>query len=165
VFDNVLIARSGAMRCTLAEALLRLPRQRREEREQRERTQQIIDSLALGAHAHTLVRDLPYGTQKLVELARAMALEPVLMLLDEPAAGMNNREIDALGDTLRRLQQATGATLLLIEHSMPLVMSISDTITVMHNGAFLAQGSPREIEQNPAVVEAYLGGGKSGKRR
>jgi len=165
VFDNVLIARSGAMRCTLAEALLRLPRQRREEREQRERTQQIIDSLALGAHAHTLVRDLPYGTQKLVELARAMALEPVLMLLDEPAAGMNNREIDALGDTLRRLQRATGATLLLIEHSMPLVMSISDTITVMHNGAFLAQGSPREIEQNPAVVEAYLGGGKSGKRR
>jgi branched-chain amino acid transport system ATP-binding protein len=163
VFDNVLIARSGAMRCTLAEALLRLPRQRREEREQRERTQQIIDSLALGAHAHTLVRDLPYGTQKLVELARAMALEPVLMLLDEPAAGMNNREIDALGDTLRRLQQATGATLLLIEHSMPLVMSISDTITVMHNGAFLAQGSPREIEQNPAVVEAYLGGGKSGQ--
>ena len=165
VFDNVLIARSSAMRCTLAEALLRLPRQRREEREQRERTQQIIDSLALGAHAHTLVRDLPYGTQKLVELARAMALEPVLMLLDEPAAGMNNREIDALGDTLRRLQQATGATLLLIEHSMPLVMSISDTITVMHNGAFLAQGSPREIEQSPAVVEAYLGGGKSGKRR
>jgi ABC-type branched-subunit amino acid transport system ATPase component len=165
VFDNVLIARSGAMKCTLAEALLRLPRQRREERAQRERTQQIIDSLKLGAHAHTLVRDLPYGTQKLVELARAMALEPVLMLLDEPAAGMNNREIDALGDTLRRLQQATGATLLLIEHSMPLVMSISDTITVMHNGAFLAQGSPREIEQNPAVVEAYLGGGKSGKRR
>ena len=165
VFDNVLIARSITMRSTLAEALLRLPRQRREEREQRERTQQIVDGLNLGAHAHTLVRDLPYGTQKLVELARAMALEPVLMLLDEPAAGMNNREIDALGDTLRRLQSATGATLLLIEHSMPLVMSISDTITVMHNGAFLAQGTPRDIEQNPAVIEAYLGGGKSGKRR
>ncbi|UUZ66443.1 ABC transporter ATP-binding protein (plasmid) [Polaromonas sp. P1-6] len=164
-FDNVLIARSVAMRSTLAEALLRLPRQRREEREERERTQQLLDSLGLGAHAHTLVGDLPYGTQKLVELARAMALEPVLMLLDEPAAGMNNREIDALGATLKRLQAATGATLLLIEHSMPLVMSISDTITVMHNGAFLAQGSPREIEQHPAVIEAYLGGGKSGKRR
>mgnify|MGYP002039133144 FL=1 len=87
------------------------------------------------------------------------------MLLDEPAAGMNNREIDALGETLKRLQASTQATLLLIEHSMPLVMSISDTITVMHNGAFLAQGSPREIENHPAVVEAYLGGGKSGKRR
>ncbi|RZL65179.1 MAG: ABC transporter ATP-binding protein [Variovorax sp.] len=165
VFDNVLIARSVAMRSTLAEALLRLPRQRREEREQREHTERIIEGLGLSAHAHTVVRDLPYGTQKLVELARAMALEPVLMLLDEPAAGMNNREIDALGQTLRNLQAATGATLLLIEHSMPLVMSISDTITVMHNGAFLAQGTPRDIEQNPAVVEAYLGGGKSGKRR
>ncbi|MDN4590938.1 ABC transporter ATP-binding protein [Xenophilus aerolatus] len=165
VFDNVLIARSLAMRATLAEALLRLPRQRREERTERERTASILESLRLDAHAHTLVRDLPYGTQKLVELARAMALEPVLMLLDEPAAGMNNREIDALGETLRQLQASTGATLLLIEHSMPLVMSISDTITVMHNGAFLAQGTPREIESHPAVVEAYLGGGKSGQRR
>ncbi|SIR70364.1 ABC transporter ATP-binding protein [Pseudacidovorax sp. RU35E] len=165
VFDNVLIARSQAMRATLAEALLNLPRQRREERAERERVQALLEELRLAPHAHTLVRDLPYGTQKLVELARAMALEPVLMLLDEPAAGMNNREIDALGDTLRTLQARTGATLLLIEHSMPLVMSISDTITVMHNGAFLAQGTPREIESHPAVIEAYLGGGKSGQRR
>ncbi|WP_295376710.1 ABC transporter ATP-binding protein [uncultured Pseudacidovorax sp.] len=165
VFDNVLIARSQAMRATLAEALLNLPRQRREERAERERVQALLEALRLAPHAHTLVRDLPYGTQKLVELARAMALEPVLMLLDEPAAGMNNREIDALGDTLRTLQARTGATLLLIEHSMPLVMSISDTITVMHNGAFLAQGTPREIESHPAVIEAYLGGGKSGQRR
>lgn len=165
VFDNVLIARSMAMRATLAEALLALPRQQREEREQREHTASVLEKLNLQAHAHTVVRDLPYGTQKLVELARAMALEPQLMLLDEPAAGMNNREIDALGETLKRLQASTQATLLLIEHSMPLVMSISDTITVMHNGAFLAQGTPKEIEAHPAVVEAYLGGGKSGKRR
>lgn len=165
VFDNVLIARHSAMRATLAEALLALPRQRFEEREQREYVARLLEQLNLQHHAHVVVRDLPYGTQKLVELARAMALEPHLMLLDEPAAGMNNREIDALGDTLRRLQQSTRATLLLIEHSMPLVMSISDTITVMHNGAFLAQGCPRDIERHPAVVEAYLGGGKSGKRR
>ena len=165
VFDNVLIARAIAMRATLAEALLRLPRQRREEREERERAQQIIESLGLSAHSQVQIRDLPYGTQKLVELARAMALQPRLMLLDEPAAGMNNREIDALGRTLKELQARTGATLLLIEHSMPLVMSISDTITVMHNGRFLAQGTPREIERHPAVVEAYLGGGKSGQRR
>lgn len=165
VFDNVLIARHSAMRATLAEALLALPRQRQEERAEREHVAHLLEQLQLQHHAHAVVRDLPYGTQKLVELARAMALEPRLMLLDEPAAGMNNREIDALGDTLRRLQQSTGATLLLIEHSMPLVMSISDTITVMHNGAFLAQGNPRDIENHPAVVEAYLGGGKSGKRR
>ena len=94
-----------------------------------------------------------------------MALEPKLMLLDEPAAGMNNREIERLGRTLKKLQADTGAALLLIEHSMPLVMSISDTITVMHNGKFLAEGTPKEIERHPAVLEAYLGGGKSGKRR
>jgi ABC-type branched-subunit amino acid transport system ATPase component len=165
VFDNVLIARSIAMHATLAEALLRLPRQRREEKLQRERTAQILESLQLAQHAHVQIRDLPYGTQKLVELARAMALEPKLMLLDEPAAGMNNREISRLGQTLRNLQAETGAALLLIEHSMPLVMSISDTITVMHNGRFLAEGTPKEIERHPEVLEAYLGGGKSGKRR
>ncbi len=168
VFDNVLIARSMAMRATLAEALLRLPRQRREERAQRERTAAILDGLGLAGQAQVAVRDLAYGTQKLVELARAMALDPKLLLLDEPAAGMNNREIEALGRTLKTLQQRTGATLLLIEHSMALVMSISDTITVMHNGRFLAQGSPREIERHPEVVAAYLGGGKratSGQRR
>lgn len=165
VFDNVLIARSMAMRATLAEALLRLPRQRREERAERERTAAILDGLGLASQAQVAVRDLAYGTQKLVELARAMALEPKLLLLDEPAAGMNNREIETLGRTLKTLQQRTGATLLLIEHSMPLVMSISDTITVMHNGRFLAQGTPREIERHPEVVAAYLGGGKSGQRR
>ena len=165
VLDNVLIARSIAMRATLAEALLRLPRQRREERLEHERALAVIDALGLSDHRHMAVRDLAYGTQKLVELARAMALEPRLMLLDEPAAGMNNREIEALGRMLKDLQARSGATLLLIEHSMPLVMSISDTITVMHNGRFLAQGTPREIERHPAVVEAYLGGGKSGRRR
>jgi branched-chain amino acid transport system ATP-binding protein len=165
VFDNVLIARSIAMRATLAEALLRLPRQRREERAERARSAAILDTLGLAPHASTPVRDLAYGTQKLVELARAMALEPKLMLLDEPAAGMNNREIEALGRTLKDLQARTGAALLLIEHSMPLVMSISDTITVMHNGRFLAEGTPREIERHPEVVAAYLGGGKSGQRR
>jgi len=164
VFDNVLIARSVAMRATLFEAMLGLARQRREERTERARTRAILEELRLTPYADTLVCDLPYGTQKLVELARAMALEPVLMLLDEPAAGMNNREVQTLGQTLRQLQARTGVTMLLIEHSMPLVMSISDTITVMHNGAFLAQGTPREIESHPAVVQAYLGGGKSGKQ-
>lgn len=97
-----------------------LPRQLREEREERERVEIVLEKLNLQAHAHAVVRDLPYGTQKLVELARAMALGPRLMLLDEPAAGMNNREIDALGETLKRLQASAQATLLLIEHSMPL---------------------------------------------
>ena len=124
-----------------------------------------LDLLGLGALADTLATKLPYGTQRRVEIARALMGRPRFLLLDEPAAGMNNREIERLGHTLKKLQADTGASLLLIEHSMPLVMSISDTITVMHNGKFLAQGAPREIERHPAVVEAYLGGGKSGKRR
>ena len=165
VFDNVLIARSLSMKATLWEALLRLPRQRKEEASERHRTEQILTDLGLMRYARSVIRDLPYGVQKLVELARALALEPRLLLLDEPAAGMNNREIDTLGQTLKALQHKTGSTLLLIEHSMPLVMSISDTITVMHNGRFLAQGAPRDIESHPEVVAAYLGGGRSGQRR
>jgi ABC-type branched-subunit amino acid transport system ATPase component len=163
VFDNLLIARTQAMRATLAEALFRLPRQRLEERREKDYVLHLLNRVGLADLAQSTVRDLPYGTQKRVELARAMALEPVLMLLDEPAAGMNRNEIEALGQTLRQIQSDTGATLLLIEHSMPLVMSLSDTITVMHNGALLAQGTPAEIEAHPEVVAAYLGGGKSGK--
>lgn len=165
VFDNVLIARSVAMKATLAEALLRLPRQRREEAAEHRRTEQILDDLGLADYAHSVIRDLPYGVQKLVELARALALEPQMLLLDEPAAGMNNREVESLGRHLKSLQRKTGAALLLIEHSMPLVMSISDVITVMHNGRFLAEGTPADIENHPEVVAAYLGGGKSGRRR
>jgi ABC-type branched-subunit amino acid transport system ATPase component len=110
-----------------------------------------------------VVKDLPYGTQKMVELARAMALEPKLILLDEPATGMNAKEIEGLGIQLKKLQALTGATMLLIEHSMPLVMRISDQITVMHNGRFLAQGTPSEIKNNPSVIEAYLGKQKNDK--
>jgi len=137
VFDNVLIARSTAMHASLAEVLFGLPRHRREERAERQYTEQLLETAGLAEHARTVVRHLPYGTQKLVELARAMAIEPTLMLLDEPAAGMNYLEVQALGVTVKKLQASGGASLLLIEHSMPLVMSISDTITVMHNGAFL----------------------------
>jgi branched-chain amino acid transport system ATP-binding protein len=163
VLDNVRIARHRFQRASLLEVLCNLGRKRREDREHTERAQDIIDSVGLADHRHARVRDLPYGTQKMVELARAIALEPRLMLLDEPAAGMNNREIGRLGEMLLGLRQRLQATLLLIEHNMSLVMSISDRVTVMHNGALLAEGAPGEIERDEAVVRAYLGGGRRGR--
>ncbi len=164
VLDNVRIARHGFQRATLLEVLWNLSRRRRDETEQRERAEAIIESVGLAVHRHARVRDLPYGTQKLVELARSIALEPRLLLLDEPAAGMNQREIGRLGELLLEIRERLDATLLLIEHNMSLVMGISQRITVMQHGAFLAEGTPAEIEKNPAVISAYLGGGKYGRR-
>ena len=164
VLDNVRIARHGFQHASLLEVMWNLPRRRREEAEQRERAEAIIESVGLAEQRHARVRDLPYGTQKLVELARAIALEPRLLLLDEPAAGMNRQEIGRLGDMLLELRERLDATLLLIEHNMGLVMGISDRITVMHNGAFLAEGGPRDIESDPAVIKAYLGGGKYARK-
>ena len=164
VLDNVRIARHRFQRASLLEVMWNLSRRRREEAEQRERAEAIIESIGLTEHRHARVRDLPYGTQKLVELARAAALEPRLLLLDEPAAGMNRQEISRLGELLRSLRRQLDATVLLIEHNMNLVMGISDRITVMHNGAFLAEGGPRDIESNPAVISAYLGGGKYARK-
>ena len=158
--DNVSIARHHFQRATLLEVLLNLPRKRAEDAEHRERAEAIIESVGLAAQRHARVRDLPYGTQKLVELARAIALEPTLLLLDEPAAGMNNREIGRLGEMLLSLRERLQATLLLIEHNMSLVMGISDRVTVMHAGAKLTEGTPAQIEDNDDVVRAYLGGGR-----
>ena len=160
VLDNVRIARHRFQRAHLLEVLLGLPRKSREDREQRERATSIIESVGLAQHLNARVRDLPYGTQKLVELARAIALEPTLLLLDEPAAGMNNQEISRLGELLVSLRERLGATMLLIEHNMALVMSISERITVMNNGGFLAEGAPADIERDDAVIRAYLGSGR-----
>ena len=163
VLDNVRIARHRFQRASLVEVLWNLARKRREDTLQREKAESIIESVGLADKLHTRVRDLPYGTQKLVELARAIALEPRLMLLDEPAAGMNNREIGRLGELLLGIKARLNATLLLIEHNMSLVMSISDRITVMHDGALLAEGTAAEIDGNASVVKAYLGGGRRGR--
>ncbi len=164
VFENVLTARFQFMRASVIENMLRLPRSRREEQENRGRVEEILSLVGLDTLANHRSGDLPYGQQKLVELARAMALEPRLLLLDEPASGRNNEEVGHLGQILVRVRKLLDATILLVEHNMSLVMAISDRITVMHFGRFLAEGTPGDIESNPEVIEAYLGKGYRPRR-
>ncbi|MEA3018703.1 MAG: branched-chain amino acid transport system ATP-binding protein livF [Actinomycetota bacterium] len=127
------------------------------EREAHERATQIIDRLNLGDYAPKLCAELSYGTLRLTELGTILAMEPELVLLDEPSSGIAQRETEALGPLLLELREELGATFLLIEHDMPLIMSISDRIVALAAGQVLAQGTPVEIQSNEAVVEAYLG--------
>lgn len=130
-----------------------------EEMKQKEYVDTILGFLGLTECRNEIVSNLPYGQQKMVELARALALEPKLLLLDEPAAGMNNTEVKSLVKLISRLKSEFSLTILLVEHNMSLVMSISDRICVLHHGRQLAVGSPKDIQSNPEVIKAYLGGG------
>jgi len=157
VFENVMTARFRFMKSGVIANMLRLPRSRSEEQKNKDRVKQIISLVGLQEIAFKRAGSLPYGQQKLVELARAMALEPKVLLLDEPAAGYNSEEVGKLGQLLLKVKDILNASILLVEHNMSLVMAISDRITVMHHGQFLAEGTPPEVEKNPAVIEAYLG--------
>lgn len=157
VFENVMTARFRFMKAGVISNMMRLPKSRAEEKENKDRIEKILSLVGLQEIAHKRAGSLPYGQQKLVELARAMALEPRVILLDEPAAGYNSEEVGKLGKLLLNIKKILGASILLVEHNMSLVMAISDKITVMHHGQFLAEGDPTEIEKNPAVIEAYLG--------
>ena len=164
VFQNIMAARFRFMRAGVIENMLCLPRARREERENRKEVEEILNLVGLETVAHQRSGSLPFGQQKLVELARAMALKPRILLLDEPAAGHNNEEVAQLSSLLLKIRDLLKATILLVEHNMALVMAISDRLTVMHHGQFLAEGSPREIETNERVIEAYLGQGYRSRR-
>lgn len=127
------------------------------EKENIEKAMHYLRMVNLEKRAKTLAKSLPLGEQKLLEIARALAIEPTLLLLDEPAAGLNHRETKLLGETLRNLKEKYKITILLVEHDMDLVMNYSDFVTVLNFGSVLAEGTPLEIQKNPQVIKAYLG--------
>ena len=155
VFTNVLIARHMRRNSNVFTATFRL--NRAEEKKQREETDELLKILGLYEVRNELCTSLPYGLQRRLEIARALATEPQLLLLDEPAAGMNPQETAELTDFIRRIRDEFHLTVFMIEHHMDLVMDISDRIYVLNFGALIASGSPEEIQNNPEVISAYLG--------
>ncbi len=157
VLENVMIGRHCRMKSWVAGAFLRPPATRKEEKQVIIDSYRIVEKIGLTRWVNEVAANLPYGAQRRLEIARAMATEPFLLLLDEPAAGMNPQETKELDKLILRLRETEDLSILLIEHDMKMVMALSDRIFVMDYGKRIAHGSPQEIKKNPAVIKAYLG--------
>jgi branched-chain amino acid transport system ATP-binding protein len=156
VLENVMVGLHPKTRAGFWGGILHLPRERREERESREKAESVLDFLGLLPRASHPAGQIPIADQRRLEIARAMAGDPEVILLDEPVAGLNIRETEAMGDLILRLKRE-GQTIVLVEHNMHLVMGISDRLIVLHHGSKIGEGRPEEIQKDARVIEAYLG--------
>lgn len=157
VLDNVKVGMHNSIHYGLLSSVLRLPSYYRQEKESDEKAMELLRILGLDGYADTEAGNLPYGAQRRLEIARALATEPKLLLLDEPAAGMNPQETEELMAMIRKVRDHFRISVLLIEHDMKLVMGICERITVLNFGQLLAQGLPSEIQSNKEVIRAYIG--------
>ena len=155
--DNVKVGMHNSIKCSFVESLLRLPRYYKSEKAANEKAMELLDFMGLADVADVKAGSLPYGVQRRLEIVRALATDPAIILLDEPAAGMNPSETTELMHQIRRIRDTFHIAIFLIEHDMNLVMNDSEAIAVVNYGRIIAKGTPEEIKSDPAVIEAYLG--------
>lgn len=157
VLDNLLLGRHRHRKTNVFQDALFLRRTREQAMKNREKAEEVIDFLDLQPYRDQIISSLPYGIQKIVELGRALTMEPELLLLDEPSSGMNVEETGDLAIWMRDIKEEMGITIILVEHDMSLVMDVSDRVMAMDYGSVIGQGSPKEVQENPEVIKAYLG--------
>lgn len=157
VLENIMVGRYAKTKAGFFSSGFKLPSVMREEREIQRRSEEILEYINLGHRKDEVASNLPIGEQRILEIGRALATEPRLVLLDEPAAGLNIKETRDLGEIIKKIRDDLKVTIVLVEHDMELVMRISDSVTVLNFGEVIAEGTPLEIQKNPEVIIAYLG--------